>query len=549
MAPLGAKSDLNIYRQQSSSLKPLSKQAARRRGIERKQSVTPSRKSPRLRERQRLREQSEIQEQIHQLLSPTSNSFRKKGPQNPSASVRPPDPDRKRKRTDDSAPNYKTEAKEVEQLFPRDYVEPGQKRPRISPASCTAEDKPSQEAASSTNNSGTHIYHWIQEGNWPREYFEQDSNMSQSLIRKRSTPSLSNQQSDISGVSLREGKNPAVRSRRYEQILASAGIYMDNDDEVVTTDACKILCQTLLDTEQTVPQDSLFNDDIFERICQKVRNRNETRVIRDLSPLLIPSAEVLYVCGAKHLKHLVENVDEGWIKSIPLVKGPRPQPDFSVGLKSTAFTSDQLKKLKPFVGDWQDTSRLVATDEMYFPFLTAEVKCGNEALNIADRQNAHSASIAVNAVVELYRAVSRQDELHREILAFSVSHDNEAVRIYGHYALIDGASSRFYRHTLRKFDFTEQNGKDKWITYKFTRCVYDTFVPIHLERICDAVDQLPDPEGFLVQPLSQQSNAESVEQDDSQSTPSHSQEGLTKLPSSQTTEPVFKKPKGKGTTD
>ncbi len=371
--------------------------------------------------------------------------------------------------------------------------------------------------------------------------------MSQSLTRKRSTPSLSNQQSDISGVSLREGKNPVVKNRRYEQILASAGIYMDKGDEEATTDACKILCKTLLDTEQTVPQDSLFNDDLFERICEKVRNRNETRVIRDLSPLLVPSAEILYVRGSVNLKHLIENVDESWIKSIPLVNGPRAQPDFSVGLKSTAFTRDQLKKLKPFVGDWQTTSRLVATDEMYFPFLTSEVKCGNEALNIADRQNAHSASVAVNAVVELYRAVSRQDELHREILAFSVSHDNEAVRIYGHYALIDGAETRFYRHAIHKFDITAQDGKDKWTAYKFTRNIYDTFVPIHLERICAAINQLPDPEIFLVEPLSQQSNAESVEQDDSQSTPSYSQESAPILPSSQTTEPVFKKPKGKGT--
>lgn len=368
--------------------------------------------------------------------------------------------------------------------------------------------------------------------------------MSQPLTRKRSTPSLSNNQSDISGVSLREGKNPAVKNRRYEQILASAGIYMDDDDEVVATDASKILCQTLLDIEQKVPQDSLFNDVLFRRICQRVRNRNEARVIRDLSPLLVPSAEILFVRGATHLKHLIENVDEGWIKSIPLVKGPRPQPDFSVGLKSTAFTRDQLKKLNPFVGDWQDTSRLVATDEMYFPFLTSEVKCGNEALNIADRQNAHSASVAVNAVVELYRAVFRQDKLHREILAFSVSHDHQAVKIYGHYALIDGKDTSFYRHLIHHFSIISQDGKDKWTAYKFTRNVYDTFVPIHLKRIYAAVDQLPDPEVFLVEPLSQQSNAESVEQDDSQSTPSYSQESLSRLPSSQTTEPVFKKPKG-----
>jgi len=313
------------------------------------------------------------------------------------------------------------------------------------------------------------------------------------------------------------------------------------------TEADKALCRELLNKEQLVPKDSLFNEDLFESTCEDIANRNEARVIQDIGRLIVPAPEELARRGATHLKHLIENVDEGWIKSVPLVKGPRPQPDFSVGLKSTAFTADQRKKLDPYIGDWQTTSRLVATDEMYFPFLTSEVKCGNEALNIADRQNAHSTSVAVNAVVELYRAVSLQDELHREILAFSVSHDHRAVRIYGHYALINGNETSFYRHPIRNFDITDQDGKDKWTAYKFTRNVYDTFVPIHLERIRIAVDQLPDPDVFLVQPLSQQSNAQSLEQDDSQSTPSYSQESLPRLPSSQTTEPVFKKLKGKDT--
>ncbi len=198
--------------------------------------------------------------------------------------------------------------------------------------------------------------------------------MTHSLTRKRSTPSLSKHESDISGVSLREGKNAAVKSRRYEKLLALADIYMDDDGKVATTIECKALCQTLLNADQTVPYDSLFNDDLFERVCQRVRNKTEARVIRDLSPLLVPSAEILYLRGATNLEHLIETVDESWIKSIPLVQGPRPQPDFAVGLKSSAFTSDQVKKLQPSVGDWQTTSRLVATDEMYFPFLTAEVR-------------------------------------------------------------------------------------------------------------------------------------------------------------------------------
>ena len=251
--------------------------------------------------------------------------------------------------------------------------------------------------------------------------------------------------------------------------------------------------------------------------------------------------------GAPHLKHLIENVDESWIKSIPLVNGPRPQPDFSVGFKSSAFTSDQLKKLKPYVGDWQTTSRIVATDEMYFPFLTSEVKCDNEALNIADRQNAHSASVAANAVVELYRAVFRQDELHRKILTFSVSHDHRAVRIYGHYVLINGKDTSFYRYPIRNFDITDQDGKDKWTAYTFALNVYDEFCRIHHDRITSAVDQLPDPDVFLVEPLSQQSNAESFEQDDSQLTVSSSHETELRPPSSQTSEPIFKKLKGKDT--
>lgn len=67
-------------------------------------------------------------------------------------------------------------------------------------------------------------------------------------------------------------------------------------------------------------------------------------------------------------------------------------------------------------------------------------------LNIADRQNAHSMTVAVKGVVELYRAVEREKELHREILTFSVSHNNISVRIYGHYPIIEEDKTTFYRH-------------------------------------------------------------------------------------------------------
>jgi hypothetical protein len=218
-------------------------------------------------------------------------------------------------------------------------------------------------------------------------------------------------------------------------------------------------------------------------------------VIRDLSQLIVPSAQTLATYGATYLNPLIESVNEGWNSARPFY-GPRPQPDYSVGFGRSAFTDDQLEKLKPFVGEVPDssTSYFMATWQIYFPFLTCEVKCGNLALDIADRQNAHSMTLAVRGIVELFRMVKREKELHLQILSFSISHDHGTVRIYGHYPVIDGNKTTFYRYPIRKFDFTELDGKEKWTAYKFTKNVYDIWVPTHLESICSAIDALSNVE-------------------------------------------------------
>ena len=81
--------------------------------------------------------------------------------------------------------------------------------------------------------------------------------------------------------------------------------------------------------------------------------------------------------------------------------------------------------------------------------------------------------MAVRGIVELFRLVKREKELHRQILAFSISHNHSSVRIYGHYPLVDGDKTTFYRHPIYKFDFTAIEGKEKWTAYKFTKNVYD----------------------------------------------------------------------------
>ena len=49
---------------------------------------------------------------------------------------------------------------------------------------------------------------------------------------------------------------------------------------------------------------------------------------------------------------------------------------------------------------------------MYFLFLTCKVKYSAAALDVADQQNAYSMTLAVRAVVELFRLVKREKELH-----------------------------------------------------------------------------------------------------------------------------------------
>ena len=384
------------------------------------------------------------------------------------------------------------------------------------------------------------VDYWTREYTWPPEYFE----MSQPFLRKRSASTRS-LESELSGETPkdlpREAKSAPYKDGRYETHLATRGAFMEKPP-VKIDDGCKGLCRRLLDSQQPIAKDSLFHDDRFETICSLIRNENEARIIQDITRLIVPSAETLSVYGATNLDILIEKVNSSWLKCIPLTD-TRPQPDYSVGFRASAFTKNQLDRLSPFIGGYKDQCSVMAREDMYFPFLTCEVKCGDQALNIADRQNMHSASVSVKGLVELFKRIKREGDLHRKILAFSVSHDNETVRIYGHYALVNGTETGFYRHAIHKFDITALDGKDRWTAYQFTRNVYDIFVPIHLERIRAAIDQLPDPKVFAVEPLSQLSNADPVEQHDSQSLPSYSQDSAPGPQSSQTSGSVFKKPK------
>jgi hypothetical protein len=252
----------------------------------------------------------------------------------------------------------------------------------------------------------------------------------------------------------------------------------------------------------------------------------------------------------------------------PSFYGPRPQPDYSVGFGRSAFTDDQLEKLKPFVGEVPDTftSSFMATWQMYFPFLTCEVKCGAAALDVADRQNAHSMTLAVRGVVELFRLVKARKGAssgNPRLLNLARSPDSENLRPLS-------CNRRKQDHLLPPSDpyvrLHELDGKEKWTAYKFTKNVYDIWMPTHLKRICSVIDDLPPDLDFEVSQqsepgesglsqgleshhLSDQSShdAASLEEADSQSSRVGSRDVTPDTSLSQRIEGgAFKKPKKRG---
>ncbi|KAI0908887.1 hypothetical protein F4823DRAFT_465847 [Ustulina deusta] len=498
MAPHQAKRNIQKFGRQCS----VPKGEPRPQGVKKERPQPSPRRSPRLQRRQeRTVSKDTNTEPKHPLPSPTSNT----------PGTEAGERERKRKRSQ--------EPEGPSSLAPS---QPLRKQRRTSLADAAAKYTHDQRTTSGINDNKTNsIGYWSEEGRWPKEYFNQDDQtrkdfekyneipwvtemgLNHLLARKKSTSSLRGKQSEAgsapssttaSDEKPREAKSTPYKRASYETVLATKGSFMDKFDEGIEK-ASSDLCQTLLHSEQTYPQNSLFRDDLFDTTCRKIRNRNESMVVRDISQLIIPSAQTLATYGATNLDHLIESVNEGWNCAEPFY-GPRPQPDYSVGFGRSAFTDDQLEKLKPFVGEVPDTftSYFMATWQMFFPFLTCEVKCGAAALDIADRQNAHSMTLAVRGVVELFRMVKREKELHREILAFSISHDHRTVRIYGHYPVINGEKTTFYRHAIHTFDFTALDGKEKWTAYKFTKNVYSIWMPTLLKRICSVIDALPSNE-------------------------------------------------------
>lgn len=238
------------------------------------------------------------------------------------------------------------------------------------------------------------------------------------------------------------------------------------------------LCRQWLEEPQELPDGLEPGVDFFESLEQ---DKTELEAAEMFSSHMKPYEGVQILSTSFY---------RGWNNSVPLTR-MRPQPDLTVGFALCEFTQDQLKRLLPFIGRDAINYRsfFMATDKICFPFLTYEMD--DDSLDDADLLNAHNMTLAVRGVVELFRLVNRQHELHRQILAFSLSHDCTSVRIYGHYAEIKGKLTTYYHHLIHSYRFEHEEEEGKWAAHRFVKNVYEKWVPDHYERVCSAINQLP----------------------------------------------------------
>jgi len=113
------------------------------------------------------------------LLLPCRRADLLETPQRPQTLHKPSTSSRKRKRGQ--------EEQEAGYRSSQTREQPPSKRPRISPSSCTVEEKVHQGPASDTNENGPDpLQYWIQTGRWRKEYFEQDSQVREDFERGKS---------------------------------------------------------------------------------------------------------------------------------------------------------------------------------------------------------------------------------------------------------------------------------------------------------------------------------------------------------------------------
>lgn len=294
----------------------------------------------------------------------------------------------------------------------------------------------------------------------------------------------------------RTGMAPRPYGKYYPAYLTGKGICMHPAPREARPSAASTrLCDTMLAAEyppclQLVP---------FEEVLQIAETASEVDETVSLFDLLIPGPWVLKQSGADvgFRTHCEFNCQ--WPLNEPMA-GPFPRPTRTYGFtpQDRFLHADDRDRLAPF--DTPTTPLQGYSREAYLPFFVVQSVDRGGSLDVADRQNSQSTSVAIQLLVSLYRLgrIDPAAALDREILMLSCSIDGDRMRLWGHYPVFGPLGPTgvkpvtFYRYFLTEFNFREDPTRLPAANH-FTWAMYDHFVPKIHDIIRRGIDALPPP--------------------------------------------------------
>ncbi|KAK5401675.1 hypothetical protein LTR06_011039 [Exophiala xenobiotica] len=328
-----------------------------------------------------------------------------------------------------------------------------------------------------------------------------------SVKRKSSQESLgpaSSYGEDPESIASADARSNFYSSPAFPTLLEQHGIYMDDSASGLDKDELEF-CQKLLSTGAPHPPDSMLDEAVFLSFSKLTHNKSEQWLVKNMHSHLFPAPELLALRGHDEFKGLglIEGCDDIWLRAIFPSYGKCPQPDSTIAFKWENFSREELRKLGITIGL---PSKYMARDDMFFPFITREAKCDKQPLEVADRQNVYSMSVALEGVIDLFRRVDRLEELNGKALGLSMSYDNDTVRMYAHHVVTNAQelngqsrqqlpkmSTMKYWTSIGQVILSNDGGKDRWKPYDFFYNACLKFSRRHLTRIKEAIALLPDP--------------------------------------------------------
>jgi len=167
------------------------------------------------------------------------------------------------------------------------------------------------------------VAHWVSnDAVWPSDYILRGRTMA--------TDKSSKQRSESSHASDR-----LARMNEHK-------IYMDDSRSMCK--ASRMLCDKLLRGNRPPAGFPVYPAEKRQAVLQRVATASESRIQRDILPIVVPSVENLGFCGILSLDRFGDEMHGEWTKA-ETMGGKHPKPDYVAGLRQSAFDSKTWEKL------------------------------------------------------------------------------------------------------------------------------------------------------------------------------------------------------------